>query len=193
MPTAKSHQTLQGQAMPGKMLALPLCLLLVCCAGCFTKKRPALHFSNVALAHPVVPSATMDAALEPAPDMAVELEVPPRLGAPRAAPVRPHVASAPVTEPAPVEKPAEPVIAPELSAGQLKAARVETQHSLDIAESNLARTQGKQLNPAEEDLASKVRGFMDSAREAMRNADWPRARTLAKKAEVLSEQLAGNL
>jgi hypothetical protein len=45
----------------------------------------------------------------------------------------------------------------------------------------------------QEDLASKVRGFGDNAREAMRSGDWARAKSLAKKAEVLSEQLAGSL
>jgi hypothetical protein len=72
-------------------------------------------------------------------------------------------------------------------------ARAEAQHSLDVAEKNLNMTQGKKLNATQEDLASKVRGFGDNAREAMRSGDWARAKSLAKKAEVLSAQLAGSL
>ena len=73
------------------------------------------------------------------------------------------------------------------------AARAETQHSIGIAQQNLALVQGRALNAAQSDLASKVRSFMDSAREAMRNADWLRARSLAQKAEVLSQELADSL
>jgi len=42
-------------------------------------------------------------------------------------------------------------------------------------------------------LASKVRGFMEAAREAMKDSDWERAKTMAKKAEVLSRELARGL
>jgi len=59
-----------------------------------------------------------------------------------------------------------------------------------LVERNLTLAQGKKLNPTQQDLASKVRGFADNAREAMRTGDWVRAKNLSKKAEVLSEQLA---
>jgi hypothetical protein len=49
------------------------------------------------------------------------------------------------------------------------------------------------LNAAQSDLASKIRGFIKDAREAAQIADWSRARSLAKKAQVLSEELAGSL
>jgi len=75
---------------------------------------------------------------------------------------------------------------------ELTAAKAETQHNLDLVERNLTLAQGKKLNPAQQDLASKVRGFADNAREAMRTGDWVRAKNLSKKAEVLSEQLAGS-
>jgi hypothetical protein len=38
-----------------------------------------------------------------------------------------------------------------------------------------------------------VKGFISDAREAGRAGDWPRARDLAKKAQVLSEELANSL
>jgi hypothetical protein len=56
----------------------------------------------------------------------------------------------------------------------------------------LARISGKSLNAAQKDLESKARSFMDTAREAIRNGDWPRAQNLAKKADVLSRELAAS-
>jgi hypothetical protein len=90
-------------------------------------------------------------------------------------------------------KPVEPIIAPQLSTQESEEARRLTQQSLDAAERNLSATRGKTLNAMQSDLASKVRGFMDDAREAMGNVDWTRARTLANKAQVLSEELARTL
>jgi hypothetical protein len=82
---------------------------------------------------------------------------------------------------------------PELSTGELETAKADAQASLDAAERNLSATRGKALNAAQADLASKIRGFMDAAREAMRNGDWQRATNMAKKAEVLARELAEGL
>ena len=117
--------------------------------------------------------------------------MPPALGGAHGGPARPRVAAQPAAEPASPAKKAEPSIAPELSAGELATAKSESNHSLQVAERNLARTRDKTLNAAQQDLASKVREFMETAREAMRNNDWGRAMNLAKKAEVLSEGLVG--
>ena len=161
--------------------------------GRFTKKPPTVHMTGIVLAHPVVPSGTASDSLEGAPDIEVEAaEMPPRLAPVRSGPARPHVAPAPPAEPAPAEKSAEPLILPDLTEEQLNAAKTETQQSLETAESKLAQTQGRRLNATQEDVASKVRGFMESAREAMKNGDWVRAKNQAKKAEVLAQQLMGN-
>ncbi len=85
------------------------------------------------------------------------------------------------------------MIAPDLSVEQSNAAKSEAQHSLEIAEWNLSQTQGKKLSSAQEDVASKIRGFMETARDAMKNSDWQRAKNVAKKAEVLSHELVANL
>jgi hypothetical protein len=118
---------------------------------------------------------------------------PPKLVPVRSSPPKPRVAQTQPAEPAVAEKPADPIIVPELSAEQLNSAKAETEHSLEIAEWNLSQTQGKQLNSSQEDVASKVRGFMDAARDAMKNSDWQRAKNLAKKAEVLSHELVAGL
>lgn len=170
-----------------------LCLCVLWCNGCFTKKQPTVHMTGIVLAHPVVPTGQASNELQDAPDIEVEAaEPPPRLAPPRNGPARPRVAPTPPAEPPPVEKATEPIILPDLTPEQLNAAKAETQQSLDAAESKLAQTHGKQLDATQEDVASKVRGFMDSAREAMRNGDWVRAKNQAKKAEVLAQQLTGN-
>jgi hypothetical protein len=82
---------------------------------------------------------------------------------------------------------------PELTAEEAKAAKQQTGQSLGIAERNLEATRGRNLNAAQTDLASKVRSFVSEARDAARVSDWVRARDLAKKAQVLSEELAKSL
>jgi len=74
----------------------------------------------------------------------------------------------------------------------MSAAKAATQQSLEVAEKNLSLVQGRPLNVAQQDLISKIRGFVDSAREAMKENDWQRARSQAKKAEVLSKEFAPN-
>lgn len=111
----------------------------------------------------------------------------------RSAPPRPHVNPAPAPAAnaavADAEKPEAPTIAAQLSKEEFAAARQETSQSLDIAEKNLASTDNKRLNAAQKDLVSKIRGFLKDAREAAQAGDWARARNLAKKAQVLSEEL----
>jgi hypothetical protein len=65
--------------------------------------------------------------------------------------------------------------------------------SLNVAEKNLARSQGKKLSGTQSDLAAKVKGFIGDARSAGRDGDWTRARSLANKAQILSEELVASL
>jgi len=91
------------------------------------------------------------------------------------------------------DKTAEPSLEPELSPAELSGAKADTQRSLDNVDRTLGRTQGRLLTASQRDLAAQIRGFADTAREASRGDDWSRARTLARKAEVLSQELAGTL
>lgn len=173
-------------------------LLLVCASaislsGCFTGKSPANRAPAYVFAHPVIPATTSAAVVEAPPDIPFEIAPAPRLLTPRSSPPRPRVAQTAPTEPAVAQKPVDPIIVPELSAGELNSAKSETEHSLEIAEWNLSQTQGKKLNKAQEDVASKIRGFVENARDAMKDSDWQRAKNLAKKAEVLSHELVANL
>lgn len=177
-----------------KRAAAVLCVCGLSICGCATRRVPARPVVNFAAAvHPVVPAASA-AEVETPPDIEVEaLPAPPSIVTNRAQPVKPRVVPAQPPETSGAEKHVEPTIAPELSTEELTAAKAETDHSLDVAEKNLAMAQGKNLNALQQDLASKVRGFAENAQEAMKSGDWVRAKNLSKKAEVLSEQLAGSL
>lgn len=171
-----------------------LCAGVVCATGCATRRTPVKPVIGViGFAHPVIPVATA-VELEDPPDLTGEIpEAPTELAIAPSAPARPHVAPPPEREPAPEERAPEPVIAPELSTQEANAARAETQHNLDLMEKNLTLAWGRKLNAGQQDLISKVRGFAENAREAMRSGDWVRAKNLSKKAEVLSEELAASL
>lgn len=111
----------------------------------------------------------------------------------RSAPPRPRVAPPPAPPATPpvtdTERPEAPTIAAQMSKEEVAAAQQETNQSLDIVEKNLASAGNKRLNAAQNDLVSKIKGFLKDAREAAQAGDWARARNLAKKAQVLSEEL----
>jgi len=179
-----------NESSPKKLLLLACACALVC-GGCVTKKRPAFPGSRLAMNRPIVP-LPLEISLSDPPVIPYEAVPVPRLVAPRSAPPKPRVAAAPAPGSVTVARPPEPIIAPELTEEQLSAAKVATQQSLEVAERNLSLVQGRPLNVAQQDLISKIRGFVDSAREAMKENDWQRARSQAKKAEVLSREFAPN-
>lgn len=174
-----------------KRFLMLACVCGLMCGGCVTKKRPGFPANQLAMAHPIV-TQTLEVSLSDPPDISFEPALVPRLVVPRGAPPRPRVASTSTPGAATAEKSQDATIAPELSDEQLSAAKSDTQQSLLVAERNLGLVQGKNLNAAQQDLVSKIRGFVESAREAMRENDWQRARTHAKKAEVLSREFAPN-
>jgi hypothetical protein len=178
--------------------------LLVCVAlffstfflsGCLFRRRPAIPWATAVQVRPL-PHAQTFLADDPefqAPVFTLDLSSLAAMMVPvRSLPPRPRVAAPPSTPATPVvgeEKPAAPTIAPQLTQQESATAQQETNESLNIAEKNLASTQGKRLNASQSDLVSKIKGFLKDAREAARAGDWARARNLAKKAQVLSEEL----
>ena len=130
---------------------------------------------------------------DPVPDLRLELPPPPAPLAAPGAPARPRSAAPSTNENARTERLDAPRIVPELSPQESVSLRRETDESLIAAERSLSMTKGKSLNAMQSDLASKVRSFMGDSREAGRAGDWARALNLAKKAQVLAEQLANSL
>jgi hypothetical protein len=108
---------------------------------------------------------------------------------PQSVPRRPRVPTPPPvsTEPS---KTQSPFVAPQLTVQESSTAQQQTTDSLAAAEKNLDALHGKSLNSAQSDMASKVTGFMVDARTAATNGDWTSAQTLARKAQLLAEELA---
>ena len=170
-----------------------LCLGVVSATGCFTRRPPQATFGHLWTFEPPNVPKVAAAALEPPSIIMMQpLEAPAQLVVVRG-PAKPRVASTPATEPAKAEPEPEPSIAPEFTPQELEQAKAETQQNLDMMEKNLTLSSGRSLNATQQDLISKVRGFAETAREAMKTGDWVRARNLSKKAEVLSEELAASL
>ncbi len=146
---------------------------------------------------PVTQARTLegnDVSEDPLPELRLEVPFPGRLIVVRSGPPRPRGSTPPpVTTGNETEKSEAPTIAPQLTSQESAVAEQQTNQSLRIAESNLQSARGKNLNATQTDLVSKIRGFIKDAREAAQITDWSRARSLAKKAQVLSEELASSL
>jgi len=175
-----------------KGLAL-LCAGAMPLAGCVTRKTPARPpVTFIGVVRPIVPPLEQQA-VEAPPDISVEATpAPPELAPTHVQPPKPRVAPPAAQESEKPEKAVVPTITPEVDTEELRAAQAETQRSLDVAERNLVMAHGRKLNPMQEDLVSKVKGFADNAREAMKSGDWVRAKNLSTKAQVLAEQLAAS-
>lgn len=177
------------RCVPGRFVLL--CALALFFAGCHKQKVPG---------PPATPLPTQG---NPPPEMAppevsgTPEKTPPTLTVPepKPAPPRPrprptHQADPepPATEPA-APKADPPRISPRYTPAEEAALREQTNRSISKAEDNLQRVSGRRLNPAQNDMAEKIRGYLGQAREAAQAGDWFRAQNLASKAEVLSEEL----
>jgi hypothetical protein len=203
VPQAKEMQNLKRANFlraryAGGVFALVCCALALGLSSCAMKKRQHIPWAIAIQARPNSPAhnseagAGSDAAL---PIFATELpSFPGTLVLPRMSPPRPRVITpstgAGTVEP---EKTGSPSFTPQLSAQESAADRREMQDSLTIAEKNLAIARNRKLNPAQADLLSKIRSYIKDAREAAQGNDWGHARSSAKKAQVLSEELVGSL
>jgi hypothetical protein len=165
--------------------------------GCAEHKRATLPWPTASVVHPRIPEvAAMDTdiAEEDAPELRLELPAP-VMSFPPATTVRPPRVRTAAPPPVAVEvsKPQSPVAAPSLSAEESSTAQQETNASLAAAEKGLGVAQGKNLNAAQTDMVSKITGFMADARAASAISDWTRAQTLARKAQLLVEELVKSL
>ena len=186
---------LASQRMPFAML----CAIAAILSGCAAAQKPRAQtfpWATVGNVRPLAPQAiSSDVSNEDLfADLGLDVPAPPSpvAGMP-SAPQRPRVAVVPATGSSSPSVPEVPMIAPQLSPEQTAAAQQQTSASVSVAEKNIAASQGRSLNPMQSDLASKVRSFLAEAREAAHVGDWTRASNSAKKAEVLSQELAGSL
>lgn len=183
--------------LPSSRVAVGFICIAMAVSGCAERKRPTLPWATASVVHPRVPAAqniSDEILVEDAPELRLKLPAPPVPVAlvPQSVPRRPRVAAPPavITEPS---KPQSPFIAPQLSVEESSTAQQETNASLAAADKSLEALRGKSLNAAQSDMASKISGFMSDARAAAANGDWTSARALARKAQLLSEELAKSL
>jgi hypothetical protein len=184
-----------GGRAPRALLLGSIAMLLGGCVA--AKKRPAIPWQTAAIVRPIIPplQSVGDSTLPDVTSIPERAPVSPRITFPSAHPPPPRsrAASQPVQTNENDKQPDGPLIVPQITAQESATAQQEINASLSAAERNLEAVRGKKLNAAQSDVSSKVKGFMNDAREAARSGDWTRARSLAKKAEVLSEELARSL
>ena len=173
-----------------------LCSTAILVSGCaVTQKKAKIPWATAVLVRPTLPGqiASPEESDDAAPGLDLGIPAPEPLALTRALPARPRTLTPPATQIGSAEKPEMPQIVPELSPQQSSSFQRETEQSLVAAERNLATATPKQLNATQTDLVSKIRSFIRDAREAGRTGDWGRARDLARKAQVLSDELATSL
>lgn len=74
--------------------------------------------------------------------------------------------------------------------GEASQDRVATNQMLGMTETNLKKVAGQQLSTTQQDSVTQIREFMEQSKAALAAGDMDRARTLAWKAKLLSEDLA---
>ena len=164
------------------------------CAEKQVKVRPWAASINVRPNVPVaVPGYQPHYMDDSAPDLGWDFPPPPSSLTVARQPTRPRVPAQQPSESIESRQPTAPSLAPELSPQEIAAAQSQMNESVAIAQKNLDVTKGRTLNPTQSDLASKVTSFLQESKDAARDGDWTRARNLAKKAQVLSEELGALL
>jgi hypothetical protein len=175
-----------------------MCSAAFLSAGCGAMRRkPSFRWDTAVQARPKLVSApptVNDTPVDPVPELRILISPPPSaITAAHGNPPRPRGATNSSADNNASDKPEAPIIVPQLTAEERAAAQQQTGQSIGVAERNLGATRGRNLNAAQTDLASKVRSFISEARAAAGVSDWIRARDLAKKAQVLSEELSKSL
>ena len=173
-----------------------LCGAVAALGGCAERKAHAFPWATAVLVRPNPPLAHEYRAAESAelePDIRVELPstLGRLLGTRPAPPPRPRGPNGSQPESSSGTK--APELVPQSSPQETALAKVQVAESIAVVERNLAATRGKRLTAAQTDIVSKITGFVAEAREAGGEGDWGRARNLAKKAQILSEDLVASL
>lgn len=191
--------TPQPPRVSPKFFCTMLCAVAAIVSGCAASQKPrarAFPWAAAKNVRPLAPEKASSAVSNEDLFAELGLDVPappsPVAGTP-SAPQRPRIAVVAAGGGSSARPPEVPTIAPQLTPEQTAVAQQQTSASVSIAERNITASQGRSLNAMQSDLASKVRSFLAEAREAAHVGDWPRASNAAKKAEVLSEELAGSL
>jgi hypothetical protein len=162
--------------------------------GCAERKPHAIAWTTAISVRPRVPLPAPGyqppAIDEMAPDLRFDFPPPPSRLVTVRLPTRPQISVRPAPEASSTAKTEPPLLAPQLSGQEVAAAQQQMNESISVAQQNLAAAKGHKWNATQADLASKVNTFLDESKVAVKEGDWTRAKNLAKKAQVLSEELA---
>jgi hypothetical protein len=168
-----------------------LCLPVLVLSGCAERRARTFPWATAMQVRPILDRNVPLASLTPdlAPDLRLELPAPPTLlEGPHREPPRPHTSSSAADSEFDRNN-RTPLLVPQLTPQELALAQQQTGESLSIAERNLQLVRGRPLSSAQSDIVSKVSSFITQSREAANERDWTRAGNLAKKAELLSQEL----
>ena len=162
--------------------------------GCAERKAHAIPWATAVMVRPNPPVArgvSSADAEDPAPDIRIE---PPtnaaRIFGTRPLPPRPKGASSSGSENSNGNK--AQLLVPELSPQETAVAKEQVKESMALAERNLTTARKRSLTAVQADTVSKINGFLAEAHEAGGEGDWARARNLAKKAQILSQDLVAS-
>jgi hypothetical protein len=187
-----------GSKGPAQCILLVFLAAAILTAGCAQGKARVRPWATAMTVRPHLPAAVPGYTPEPpefsAPDLPWDFPPPPSPLTVVHQPPRPRV---PMTQ-APSESPegrkaAAPSLAPLLSTQEVAEAQRQMNESAAAAQRHLDAAKGRSLNAGQNDLVSKVTSFLEESKGAAREGDWTRARNLAKKAQVLAEELAATL
>jgi len=81
-------------------------------------------------------------------------------------------------------------ISPAMSDDQARRQREATSQLLATTDANLKRAWGRQLTPAQQSMVDQINSYVRQSKAASDSGDLSRARTLAFKAQLLSDELA---
>ena len=171
-------------------------VIILLSSGCAEKRAHTYPWATAIMVKPrgpvLAPGYTPPVIDEYAPDLPWDFAPPPGLAVVRQ-PARPRVPVQAAPEPVENAKTDAPLLAPQLSQQEIAAAQQQMNESLNVAQRNLQSAKNHRLNPTQTDLASKVNSFVEESKVAVKEGDWTRARNLARKAQLLSDELASSL
>jgi len=190
----QSRSALSLRRLPRSVALAGAALFL---AGCPPEeKRPAFPWKTAAVVRPIIPEplSPSETALPEVDSVSAEMAPPTLRLVPPRIPARPRVSSQPSAAAENGSKSEDgPLIVPQMTDAESAAAQQEISSNLAAAERNLESVRDKKLSASQNDMVNKTKGFIADAHEAVHASDWARARSLARKAQVLSDQLARSL
>lgn len=89
----------------------------------------------------------------------------------------------------PANPAAEVAIGPDVSSAEAARDRQSTNQSLDATEKDLKRLDGRTLSSDEQAMVTQIRAYISQSRKAITEGDYERASNLAKKAQLLTDEL----